>query len=173
MAKKFRLLLLDANIVAQLFKLDLWDRVVEVCDVHLSRTVAHKEAHMYEDEEGQRQDFDLTPYIESDEITVFDVSISQTLEFTPRFPPNYTARFDPGELESLVYLVNSPETCLISSADSIVFRTLGFLELADQGLSLEELLHTIGLSRKLSWPFSKAFRERNTQEGWQDGFMGS
>ncbi len=38
--KKFRLLLLDANIVIELFGQGIWDRVIDLCDIHLARTVA-------------------------------------------------------------------------------------------------------------------------------------
>ena len=37
--KKFRLLLLDANVVIELFRHGIWARVIETCEVYLSRTV--------------------------------------------------------------------------------------------------------------------------------------
>ena len=38
MAKKFSLLLPDANVVIHLFKLGIWERLIERCDVHPART---------------------------------------------------------------------------------------------------------------------------------------
>ena len=168
MAKKFRLLLLDANVVIKLFEMDLWDRLLEHCDVHLSRTIQTTEAHFFEDDQGERHDFDLSDYEASGAITVFDVSLAQDAKLTKHFDPAYLERFDPGEREALAHLVTSSEPCLISSADSIVFKALGFLNRAEQGVSLEEILQQTGFGRQMSWRFSKAFRERYTREGFAD-----
>ena len=168
MAKKFRLLLLDAGIVIKLFEMGLWDRLLEQCEVHLSRTIV-TEAHFYKDEEGQRHDFDLASYEASGAITVFDVSLAQDAELTKHFGLDYLERFDAGEREALAHLVTSSLPYIISSADSIVFKVLGFLNRADQGVSLEEILRRTGFGRPMSWQFSKAFREKYTREGFCDG----
>ena len=57
--KKSNLLLFDANVVIELFRQGILDKVIESYDVHLSKTVTD-EAHFYETPEGERHDFDLT-----------------------------------------------------------------------------------------------------------------
>ena len=42
-----RLLLLDANVIIKLFELGLWDRVVERCEVLVSKIVKEEEADFY------------------------------------------------------------------------------------------------------------------------------
>ncbi len=168
MAKKFRLLLLDANIVIKLFQMDLWDKLVEHCDVHLSRTIAAYEAHFFYDDAKDRHDFDLSTYESSGTITVFDVTLAQDAELTRHFDAAYLERFDPGEREALAHLVTSTEPYSICSADSIVFKVLGFLNRAEQGVSLEEILQQTGFGRQLSWQFRKAFREKYTNDGFTD-----
>ena len=37
--KKFRLLLLDANVVTEMARHSLWGQVIGLCEVHLARTV--------------------------------------------------------------------------------------------------------------------------------------
>jgi hypothetical protein len=44
MMKKFKLLLLDANVVIQAFKLGLWAKLIERCDVWLAATVVQEAA---------------------------------------------------------------------------------------------------------------------------------
>ncbi len=170
--KKFSLLLLDANIVIELFRLGIWDKVVDLCDIHLARTVADREAHFFLDEEGQRQDFDLTPYAQDGRIDVFDVAPSDLTAFLDSFDPVYFEKLDPGEAESLAFLLNSPPECLLCSADKIVFRVLGSLRRGEQGISLEEVLHQTGLARDLRPHFSRACRERWTNRGFQEGLQG-
>ncbi|MBN1555547.1 MAG: hypothetical protein JXA11_12450 [Phycisphaerae bacterium] len=168
MTKKFRLLLLDANIVIKLFQLGIWEQILSHCDVHLSRTIASRESKFYCDEDGVQYDIDLTIYEQNNQINVFDVSLSQDAELTKHFDITYLERFDPGEREALAHLVTSKEQYVICSADSIVFKVLGYLSRAEQGISLEEILQRIGLRRDLTWQFSKNFREKYTKEGFVD-----
>lgn len=170
--KKFRLLLLDANVVIELFRHSIWDRLVDSCDIHLSRTVAQDEAQFYEDEQGEKQHFDLGQDIAAGKITVFDVLPSELIAFRSQFDITYFERLDTGEAESLAYLMNSSEPCLICSADSIVYKVLGNLHQAEQGVALEEILQQVGLTRQLSWQFTKRFRETWTNKGFQERLGG-
>jgi hypothetical protein len=86
--KRLSCLLLDANVVIHLFKLKIWDRLVDQCDVHLARTVMG-ESHFYEDDRGQRVDFDLGTYEQAGTITVFEVSLTDIRVFRDRFDPTY------------------------------------------------------------------------------------
>ncbi len=58
--KKFRLLLLDANIVIEISRHSLWDRIIAACEVHLAQTVVN-EARFFDDDNGACQEIDLTP----------------------------------------------------------------------------------------------------------------
>ena len=170
--KKSRLLLLDADVVIQLFKLGIWERVIEVYDVHLARIVAEDEAHFYIDDEGLRQHYDLTPYIEAGRITVFDVAPSGMVTFLGLFGPLFLEKLDPGEAESLAYLLDAQEECQICSADKIVYRVLGALHRREDGISLEELLQKSGLGRRLPRHFGKDYREEWTRKGFIQGMHG-
>lgn len=170
--KKFRLLLLDANVVIELFRLGIWDKLVDLCEIHLARTVAEREAHFFLDENDERSDFDLSPYVEDKKICVFDVTLSDAIAFREQFHPVYFEKLDPGETESLAFLLNSGEDCRLCSGDKIVFRVLGSLSRGDQGMSLEEILYQVGLGRPLSQQYSKAYRERWTKTGFREGLQG-
>jgi len=173
MMKKFHLLLLDANIVIRLFGFGIWEKVIEPCDVHLARSVAEHEAQFWEDEHGGRHDIDLRPHMQDGRVTVFDVAPSELAAFRSEFDLTYLERLDLGEAESLAYLMNAAEQYLICSADSIVYRVLGNLNRGDQGISLEEVLQQIGLGRRVSRQFSKAFRETWTKKGSQECIRGT
>jgi len=170
--KKFRLLLLDANVVIYLFEIALWDKLVERCAVLLSRIVAEREAQFFEKDDGEKVYFDLQPYIADNRISVIDASVADIKAFRDLFDPVYLSRLEDGESESLAYLIQSPERCLICSADAIVFRVLGLLDRTEQGLSLEEILGPIGLGRPTPWEFSKEYRERWTKVGGQHRIQG-
>ena len=170
--KKFRLLLLDANVVIALFARGLWDAVLEGCDVHLAETVLG-EAHFYEDEEKVRHDFDLKECVSQNKLKVFSVLPSELALFKSQFAPLYLEKLDPGETESLAYLLNQKEQDFrLCSADKIVYRILGALRLRDKGVSLEEVLDAIGYGRQLPRHFTKAYREQWTARGFTEGLTG-
>jgi len=171
--RKLRLLLLDANVVIELFEQGIWEKVVARCEVYLARTVVEEAQHVPDEEPGFAQQIDLANDIAGGQVTVIDVEASRLKDFRDRFGVGYFERLDPGELESLVYLDSSEESFLMCSADSIVFRVLGRLQRGDQGISLEETLGEIGLGRTLERQFGKDFREHWTGIGRQDLIQGS
>lgn len=102
--KRLSFLLLDANVVIYLFEHQLWERLVDTCDIHLARTVVD-EAHFYEDDQGVRHDFDVNEW--KKDITIVDVPLGDVEAFCNRFDASYTEKLDPGEAESLAWLVSS------------------------------------------------------------------
>lgn len=170
--KKFKLLLLDANVVIVLFKFGIWEKLIEICDIYLARTVAEQEAHFYLDDDGQRQDFQVMPYAGAGKISVFDLTPSELDVFRAQFDPVYFEKLDPGETESLAYLLRQGDDCRICSADKIVYRILGNIRRGDAGVSLEEILQQTGLGRKLDRQFTRSFREQATKQGFAEGMGG-
>lgn len=169
---KFRLLLLDANVVIYLHELGLWDKFTDSCDVTLTRTVVD-EVKYYSAEEGIQYRIDLEPDVRDGRINCVDVPVDRVQKFIESFGPSYIDRLDPGESESLAYLFNSSEEWLICSADEIVFRALGLLQRVEQGISLEEILQKTGLVRSdLAGRYSKQFRLNVTKKGQIDHITG-
>jgi hypothetical protein len=162
--KRWSFLLLDANVIITLFKQGIWDQVVANCDLHVAETVVG-ESHFYEDDAGERHDFDLAPYIAEGRIKQFSVPPLDVKAFVATFGADYIEKLDAGEAESLAYLEKASDEPMICSADAIVFRVLGNLDCGHQGASLQEVLDKIGLSRRLPQQFTKAMRERWTGQG--------
>jgi hypothetical protein len=170
--KKLTFLLLDANVVIFLFKVGIWDALVAECDIRLARTVM-REAHFYEDDRGARVDFDLAPYERDGRIAVFEVPLPEITAFREDFDASYLERLDPGETESLACLTKASTESQLCSGDSIVFRVLGNLDRGERGVSLEEVLRTLGRSRALPRQFTKAFREQWTARGVEERLRGT
>jgi len=166
------LLLLDANVVIELCELGLWGLVLEKCEVLLARTVLEVEAQFYEDEDGEKVYLDLEEDVKQNRLQVVDVPLKQITAFMALFKPLYVGALDPGEKESLTYLVNAKDKHYICSADKIVFRVLGALDREDQGISLAFLLKQLGETRKLAHEFSEEYRELWTKKGKTENFLG-
>ncbi len=168
--RKFKLLLLDTNIVIKLFELGLWQLFTERCDVYLGSVVI-QESDFFEDQNGTIHQIDLSQEIGT-RITKFELLPSEVAKFRSQFDPSYLEKLDDGETESLAFLINSSEEYLICSADKIVYRILGNLKRREQGISLEEVLQQIGLGISLPRQFRKEFRLECSTEGFQDGLGG-
>jgi hypothetical protein len=171
---RLKLLILDANVVIKLFELGCWARVAEECDIHLSRTVVEQEAQFFRDAASdERVEIDLSGDIAADRIHVFDVGLAELQSFRSQFNVVYLEKLDPGESESLAYLVTSRQDHRICSADSIVYRVLGRFQRGDQGISLEEVLQKIGWQKRLPDHYSRQFREHWTNEGAKEMIWGT
>jgi hypothetical protein len=166
---KFRLLLVDANVVIILFKLNLWQHLLACCDVHLSKTIM-RESLYWEDELGDRHSIDMEHYRQ--QITVHDVPASRVAALRAGLQGEMLERMDDGEAELLCVLIDSLDPYLICSGDSIVYRYIGAVRRSSQGASLEEVLTQTGRASKLDDQFTKMFKETNTQRGFDMGFTG-
>lgn len=169
---KLRLLLIDAVIVIHLHRFGLWKTIVETCDVHLSRGIVN-ESRFYYDQEGVSHPIDLQPDEDSGRIVVHEVLLTETKALRDKFGQDILQKLDAGEAELLAVLANRPlDEYQICSADRIVYRVLGALRMTDQGISLEEVLKAMGMTKAIDSQFSKAFREKWSQQGFTEGITG-
>jgi hypothetical protein len=175
--KKYQFLLLDAGPIIKLFELGIWDTFIQQCDVTVSRIVANEAK--YASQEFQDIRIDLVPYEEKGLIQVTETELSVVKAFQDKLPQSEAYIVHDGEKETLAILANSSEDWKVCAADKAVFRVLGFLGRVEQGLSLEEILDSIGLQPGVNWNnvgpknrkwwrYSKKFREENTELGKRD-----
>lgn len=168
------LVLLDANVIIYLFEIRAWDLLVSKCNVVLARTVLG-EVDFYIDASGVQHRIDLQPYEDDKQFSVVDVLPSELDAFRNTFSTEYLEKLDPGETESLVYLLANrthPGFQFLCSSDKIVFRVLGAKLLSEYGISLEELLKQLGIGRKVAYQFAKEFRDKSTKQGLEEGLQG-
>ena len=111
---KFLPVISDTGPIIALFKLGLWEQVIEKYDLVLVENVV-KQAIFYEKDDGTQHPIDLKPWITGGQIRVAQVTLEQAGAFFKRFDANYTERFDEGELESLAYLTIAGKEVLIVS----------------------------------------------------------
>jgi len=169
--KKFRFLLLDAGPILKLFEVGLWEPFIDKCDVTVCRTVA--EEARWASREFVDICIDLDTYCHDGRIRIEDVSLSQIKTFHDKFDLSYKTQLHDGEKETLAFLHGSSKDWLMCTADGAVFRTLGLLGRAGQGMSLEKVLAEIGLARQLEWKFTEQFRCKYTALGQLDAVRGS
>ncbi len=172
MTMKSKLLLLDANIVLELLRLDIWDEFLERCDVSLAEAVV-SEVHTTPVPHGIGHEIDLHLFASAGKLSIVATPISQANEFLVQFGREYADKLDPGELESLAMLCTSEHVGdQICSADAIVYRTLGLLDRREQAISLESILRSIGLTQRLAHQYCEPFMEKHLSQGFRDRLEG-
>lgn len=172
---KFQFLLLDAGIIIGAHELGVWEQLINQCTITITNTVKDQEVYYWYDEHQVGHKIDLDQYIQEGKLNCVEIPRYLLEKFLKVFDPTYLDRLDPGESDSLAFLLNELEKCedwLISSSDAIVYTVLGRLHLSERGISLEEILQQIGLDRSLAWKYSREFRTKYTRIGEQDSITG-
>lgn len=168
---KSKLILCDTCVIIEAFRLGIWDALINGYTIIVSQTVV-EETMWYLSDSGSRISINLKSYISNGKIQVIDPTSGDLGSFLSRhkFKPDYLERMDPGELSLLCFLDKTQDD-IICSGDEIVFRVLGKLRCSDKGISLEELLQNIGLTKKIRIQFTKKFRINCSSKGFEDSLV--
>jgi len=164
-----RLILLDANVVIQLFELSIWEQITARCEIVLVQTVID-ETQFYETDSGRKY-IDWEYWKTACPMKIESVPPADIHAYCSRFGPGYYEKLDPGEAEALTLLFRDKDS-RICSADKVVWRVLGNTNATERGISLEEILMSSGLTKSVPHRFTKAFREKWCREGSIEGFLG-
>ena len=121
-----------------------WDAVVDTCELFVGETVL-AESHFYQDDERQRHDFDLQPYIEQGKVKTIDATLQQFKALDSLFQPQFlSGSVHDGEKELLAIVCGSRKPWLIAAADIALVKAMAALRRSEQVLSLEVILQKIG-----------------------------
>ena len=170
--KRFPFLLLDAGPIIKLFELGIWKRFIDKCEITIARTVVQEAVHTGQRDSFNYIDFPFEQAADQGRIKIIDMKRGEVGAFLKSSGIGTKYRIDPGEAETLTFLMSSSEDFLMCTADGPVFSVLGFMNKAERGISLEEVLNKIGLARPLEWQFTKKFREKYTRVGQVDATQG-
>lgn len=144
--KNLRLWLLDADVIIELLNLGVFEKLANVCEVHISKTVIGEVKHYRQD--GVKTEIDFrAKYVTSELVTERDASLESLSKVSKEIPSNY--RIHDGELEALAVLLEDTELtfCCI---DASAIRVLPFLDLSERSISMENLLKHSGLTVTLT-----------------------
>ena len=168
--KKLQFLLLDAGPIIKLFELGIWKTFIEKYEVSITRTVVEQCIYVTQSDGIVFIDFPFEQAAEEGLIKIIDVKPGNVAAFIGELSNKYDLHA--GEDETLTFLNTATEDYHVCAADGAVFKVLGYIGKGERGISLEELLNTIGQGRKLEWRFRKAFRDKYTKEGQIDATQG-
>jgi hypothetical protein len=167
LAKRPRLLLLDANAVFAAFRYGAWDGLCAAYEVVVPATVVRVEAMFYDSREtGRRVYLDLPALVDAGTITEYAAGAVELADTLARFRPPFRQRLDPGEAEAIAYLLTHPDGDLafVTSAASAL-EAVAMLGIAERAMCLAEVLRLCGLERTLPRQHGVDFFRQHIQIG--------
>lgn len=166
MRQKPSLLLLDAGAVIGAFACGGWTRLCNAYEIVIPRLVVNESIY-FRDAEGRTIAIDLSPYIESGSIDIYDADVIEFALTKEILHPFIRDRLHHGELEALTYLrlrEEKPDIGFVSADGAAIQATHAF-DAADCALSLEVALERCGITKNLEWRYSAEFVKKHLAEG--------
>jgi hypothetical protein len=152
--------LLDANVIIQAYTLNVWDKLIEHVDVHVSSIVAHQEALFYLDPEKKYvpEEINLKNLIASNKIKEFSATRQSMSALLNMFDSVFAAGLHDGEIEALsLILYGEIGDTLYCSSDAKAIQALAMIGHSEKGISMETLLKKTGLQKKINRQFTEKF----------------
>lgn len=170
-----KFLLLDACVIIKAHEIKVWDSLMERATVAVSSIVARDEVLFYSDEEGMiPPGIDLPKLISEDRISELAAGLEELQSLRAVFDKNFNAGLDDGEAESLALLHSGKaEGYLYCSSDKVAIQGLAMLGLSDCGISMEQMLLSVGLQKSLPREYRDEFFQKHLQLGQQQRITGA
>lgn len=170
-----KFLLLDACAIIKAHEIDVWDSLIERATIAVSSIVAHDEALFYSDEEGMiPPKINLPNLISKGLITELTANLEEIRTLRGVFDKYFNAGLHDGEAESLALLYcGKAEGFLYCSSDKVAIQGLAMLGLSHCGISMEQLLLSLGLQKSLSREYTDEFFRKYLQVGQQQQITGA
>jgi len=159
-----KLWILDADVIIDLLSLGVFDSLVNHCELNISTTVIG-EVQFYKTG-GRKIAIDFrAEYIETGKVIEKSASVRDLQEVKNLIPPLYMKGIGDGELESLAILHKNREL-MFCSMDGLAIKSLPFLDLSDNGISVENLLQQSGITAaRLKMPHTEKYFQSKLREG--------
>ncbi len=171
MSTKWKCLITDADVLIHLHELGIWDALCTSTRVIVPATIVRREAQFYiddldDDDLGDRVEIDLVAQVASGTVEEISVTASEIARFRSEFDQEVNTDLHDGETEALtVMYLGKARDCRFCSADRTAIRALVLVGLGSEGVSLEQALRDVGLTRRSILPrYSEGRYQRIVKE---------
>lgn len=165
-----KLWLLDADVIIKLLEIDVFDRLVDLHEVHVASAVVDEVKYFKRDGKRVQVAFE-NEYIQTGRIVKDIASPDEIKSIITRLPRLRRDTLHTGELESLAILTRE-ESVTMCTFDAAAIKTLPFLGASDRAVSAERLLHESGLTlspkHTLDPRLTDAYFKSNLEQGRKD-----
>lgn len=155
------LIILDANVIIELFRQNIFEALIGRYKIKLPTTIKN-ECKYYEDLSGVEIQIDWAIYLSTNKVEEISADGIEYGKLAKLFKEDFYRGIDPGELEALAIInASDEENLFFCSGDLPSLKAMGVLGKGNQAISLEKLLLNIGIQKTLKQHFSE---KRKNQE---------
>ena len=153
------LLLLDADVVIETHRLDVWEALINRSRVACSATVVRDEVLFYRrDQSSVPTSLNLQGLVAAGRITMLEATTDDLCQLAAIVTHDVLEGLHAGESEALALLLGGKaKDHLFCSGDRAALRTLALLGLSQYGTSLEKVLQSLGLTKRLPENLTERF----------------
>ncbi len=144
--KALKLWILDADVIIDLLSLNVFETLISHCEMHLSTTVIGEVKYFKRGHEKIQINF-RKEYVDTGKVQEQEPSALDLKKVTDKLPELYRKGIGDGELESLAVLYENRELTFCSM-DGLAIKSLPFLDLSENGISVEKLLKESGVTTR-------------------------
>jgi hypothetical protein len=157
------LILLDADVIIDLHRFNVWDLIVKRNKVYISSIILRHEVYFYEDNKGLRHNIDLMKDA-GFKFSEISASVEELINFSQQFDRVLEEELHDGEKEALKILQDHGEI-LFCTCDKAAIKAIALLGKREQGISFEKLLKSSGLTKRLEFKHTENFFRKYLDEG--------
>lgn len=158
------LLLLDADVIIDLHRFGVWDKIIDKNQVFIPSIILYQEVYFYCDDEGNRHEIDLKTGL-GKKFNEISADASVLHGFSANFDAVFSEEVHNGEKEALC-LMKSRGGLVFCTCDKTAIKALSILDLAERGISFENLLRQSGITKKKLDPkHTESWFKRFLKEG--------
>lgn len=161
---KSALVLLDADVVIEAFRLGIWAHLVTKADIYVAATVAEEAMHYFDPATGQRRYIDLAAEVGGKRITILNGDATEMARVQAACRRHWVD-LDTGELESIAIVATGSYS--FCTADRAAAEAMALLDMQGRAISLEEFVRRHGIASRISMKpyYSAATMTRWLKEG--------
>lgn len=166
--------LLDANIIIEAYRLGIWEKLVENCEISVSSIVARDEALFWSRKEGGiPEEINLQILISGGKIKEFSASDTEMGTFLNKFDSVFVQGLHAGENEALALIMHGKIIdTFYCSADATAIQALAMIGCSELGISMEAMMKKSGITKRLRRHYTDKFFKDNIKIGRQNLITG-
>lgn len=168
------LLLLDACVIIEAYRLDVWGALLSRAQVAAPATVVRTEALFYsQDKHCVPQSIHLPTLVAEGKMVELSATTDELAVVQAQLTDDVIEGLDPGEMEALALLVvGRAAGYLLCTGDRAAIQALALLGLSALGISFEHALARVGLKKPLSKQFTEKYFRTVLREGQERRLRG-
>lgn len=167
------LLLLDADVVIEAHRVDVWEQLQDLDVLAVPSVVAREEALFYSLEyQAVPKAIHLPRLIQEGKILELYAIPEELRAMSQIFDRVFLEGLHEGEMEALALLIGGRFELKLCSGDKMAIQALAMMNRGEDGISLQEVLSGIGIMKSLGYQFTQAYFNRHLQFGFQKRITG-